>query len=188
MIAWWINLHVWVRPANETILSADEKKEEKKRVLRSEDVLNALLLLFSCWVLFDSFHPMDCSTPGFPVPHHLLKFAQVPVHCISETTQPSHPLMPSTPSPSIFPSIRDLSNELAIHIRWPKYWSSALVSVLPVSIWGGFPLRLTGLISLLSKGLPGAFSSTIFQKHQFFSTLPSLWSSSYNHTWPLGRP
>ena len=41
---------------------------------------------------------MDCSTPGLPVPHHLLKFAQVHVHCISDAIQPSHPLTPSSPS------------------------------------------------------------------------------------------
>ena len=42
--------------------------------------------------------PMDCSAPGFPVPHHLPKFAQVYVHCISDAIQPSHPLTPSSPS------------------------------------------------------------------------------------------
>ena len=41
---------------------------------------------------------MDCSMPGLPVPHHLLAFAQVHVHCISDNIQPSHPLMPSSPS------------------------------------------------------------------------------------------
>ena len=35
---------------------------------------------------------MDCSTPGFPVPHHLLEFAQARVHCLSDAAQPSHPL------------------------------------------------------------------------------------------------
>ena len=43
-------------------------------------------------------NPMDYSTPGLPVPHHLLKFAQVHVHCISDAIQPSHPLMSSSPS------------------------------------------------------------------------------------------
>ena len=41
-------------------------------------------------------NPMDCSTPGLPVPHHLLEFAQVHVHCISDAIQPSHPLMTSS--------------------------------------------------------------------------------------------
>ena len=41
---------------------------------------------------------MDCSTPGLPVPHHLLEFAQVHVHCIGDAIQLSHPLVPSSPS------------------------------------------------------------------------------------------
>ena len=63
---------------------------------------------------------------------------------------------------------------------------SALASVLPVNIQGWSPLRLTGLISLLSKGLWRVFSSTTVRRHQFFGVLPSLWSSSHNRTWPLG--
>ena len=54
------------------------------------------LLLFSPPVMSDSANPMDCSTPGLPVPHHLPKIAQVHVHCISDAIQPSHPLMPSS--------------------------------------------------------------------------------------------
>ena len=89
--------------------------------------------------------PMDCSTSGVPVPHHLPKFSQVHVHCISDAVQPSHPLMPS-----IFPSIRDFSNVLPVHIRLPKYWSFSF-SINPSSDYSGLsPLRLTGFISLLS--------------------------------------
>ena len=51
--------------------------------------------------------------------------------------------------------------------------ASASASVLPMSIQGWFPLGLTGLKSLLSKGLSGVFSSTAIQKHQFFSTQAS---------------
>ena len=56
----------------------------------------------------------------------------------------------------------------------------ASASVLLVNIQHWSPLRLTGLISLLSKGLSGVFSSTTVQRHQFFGILPSLWSSSHN--------
>ena len=56
--------------------------------------------------------------------------------------------------------------------------ASASASVLPMSIQGWFHLGLTGLISLLSKGLSRVFSSTTVQKHQFFIAQPSLWSSS----------
>ena len=54
----------------------------------------------SCLTLRD---PMDCSTPGFPVPQHLPEFAQVHVHWIGDAIQPSHPLSPSSPSAFNFP-------------------------------------------------------------------------------------
>ena len=61
---------------------------------------------------------MDCSTLGFPLLHYLLEFAQT-------LTQPSHLILyhPLLLMPSIFPSIRVIPNESALHIRWPKYWS-----------------------------------------------------------------
>ena len=43
-------------------------------------------------------NPMDSSTPGLPIPHHLPKYAQVHVHCIGVAIQPSYPLTPSSPS------------------------------------------------------------------------------------------
>ena len=58
----------------------------------------------------------------------------------------------------------------------------ASASLLPVNIQGWFPLGLTGLISLLSKGLSKVFSSTTFRRHQFFGTQPFLLSSSHIHT------
>ena len=66
--------------------------------------------------------------------------------------------------------------------------ASASASVLPVNSQGWSPLRLTGLISMLSKGLAGVFSSTTVWRHRFFGILPSLQSRSHNCTWPLGRP
>ena len=55
--------------------------------------------------------------------------------------------------PSVFPSIRVFSSESALRIRWPKYWSFSFVSILPMSVQSWFPLGLTDLISLQSKGL-----------------------------------
>ena len=106
---------------------------------------------------------MDCSTPGLPVLHHLPEFAQTHVHWVMDAIQPSHPLS----LPSIFPSIRAFSNDLALHIRWSKYWS---FSISPSNIQAWFPLGLTGLISLFFKGLSRVFSSTTLRKHQFFGT------------------
>ena len=65
--------------------------------------------------------------------------------------------------------------------------ASASATVLTMNIQGWFPLGLTGLISLLSKGLSRVFSSTIVWKHQFFSSQPSLWSSSHILTWLLEK-
>ena len=62
-------------------------------------------------------------------------------------------------------------------IRWPSI--RALATVLPVNIHSWFPLELTGLISLLSKGLSRVFSNATILKHQCFSTQPSLWSNSH---------
>ena len=56
--------------------------------------------------------------------------------------------------------------------------TSASALDLPMNIQGKFPLGLTGLISLLSKGLSRVCSNTLFWRHQFFSTEPSLWSNS----------
>ena len=90
--------------------------------------------------------------------------------------------------PSIFPSIRVFSNKLVLCIRWSRIGVSASASVLPMNIQDWFPLGLTGLISLLSKGFSRVLSSTTVQKHQFFGAQPSLWSNSYIHTWLLEKP
>ena len=79
----------------------------------------------SCLTLYD---PVDCSTPGLPVHHQLLEFGGQPhVKLMSiESVMPSNHLILCRPlllPPSIFPSIRVFSNESALHIRWPKYWS-----------------------------------------------------------------
>ena len=66
---------------------------------------------------------MNCSMPGFPVLHYLPEFTQTIIHWVGDAVQPSHPLLPLLLLPSIFPSIRVFSNEPALRIRWPKYWS-----------------------------------------------------------------
>ena len=119
-------------------------------------------------------NPMDCSTPGFPVHHQLPELAQINVHQIGNAVQPSHPL--SSPSPPAFnlSHIRVFSNESALCIRWPKYWSFSF-SISPSNEYSALiSFRLTGLSSLLSKGLSRVFSNTTVQKHQFFSTQLSI--------------
>ena len=89
--------------------------------------------------------------------------------------------------PSIFPSIRVFSNELALHIKWEKIRAPASASVFPMNIQGWFPLGSAGLISLQSEGLSRVFSSTTIQRHQVFDAQPSLWSKSHIHTWLLEK-
>ena len=87
------------------------------------------IIQVSLSVVSNSFWPMDCSMPGFPVHHQLPEFTQTHVHRVGDAIQLSHP--PSSPSPPAFrstlgrclPSIRVFSNELVLCIRWPKYWS-----------------------------------------------------------------
>ena len=90
--------------------------------------------------------------------------------------------------PSIFPSIRIFSNESVLCIRWPKFRDSASASFLPKNLQDWFPIRLTGLISLQSKGLSRVFSNTIVQKHQFFCAQLSSWSNSHIYMWLLEKP
>ena len=65
--------------------------------------------------------------------------------------------------------------------------ASPSASVLPMNIQDLFPLQLTGLISLQSKGLSRVFSNTTVQKHQFFGTQLCLQSTSHIHNMPAGK-
>ena len=99
-----------------------------------------------------------------------------------ESVMPSNDLFLCCPLlllTSVLPSIRVFSNELVLHIRWPKYqtFSFSISSSNEYQDW--FPLGLTGLISLQSKGLSRVFSNSTVQKHQFFSSQLYLWSNSH---------
>ena len=73
----------------------------------------------SCPTLWD---PMDSSTPGLPVHHQHPEFTQTHVHWVADAIQPSHPL--SSPSPALnLAQHQVFTNESALRIRWPKYWS-----------------------------------------------------------------
>ena len=90
--------------------------------------------------------------------------------------------------PSIFPSIRDFSNESSVHNRWPKYWSVSF-SLSPSCDYSGLiSFKIDWFDLLAIQKLSGVFSSNTVQRHQFFGILPSLESSSHNPTWPLRRP
>ena len=106
-----------------------------------------------------------------------------------KSVMPSNHLILCQPllMPSIFPSIRVFSNELALHIRWPKDWSFSL-SISPSNDSSGLiSFRIDWFDLLAVQGLSRVFSNTIVQKHQFFGAQPSLWSNSHICTWLLEK-
>ena len=86
-------------------------------------VISNWWLLFSHSVMTPLCDPMDGTTPGLLVLHHPLELAQTRVHLVSDAIQPSHPLSPPSPPAFNLSHIRIFSNDSALHIRWPKYWS-----------------------------------------------------------------
>ena len=69
---------------------------------------------------------MGCTMPGIPALHHLLKFAHMCVHQVSDAINHLILCVHLLCMPSIFPSIRVFSNQSALRIRWPKYWSFSI--------------------------------------------------------------
>ena len=130
-------------------------------------------------------HPMDCSTSGLSVPHHLpVCPSSCPVNWWCNPTISSSVTLFSFCLQS-FPALGSFPVSQLFASGGQSIGASA--SVLPVNIQGWFPLGLTGLISLLSKGVSRDFSSTRVWKHQFFGALPSLWSSSHICMWLLEK-
>ena len=128
---------------------------------------------FSCSVMVNSATPWTAAQASLSITisQSLLRLTSI------ESVMPSNHLILCRPLlllPSIFPSIRDLSNKPVLRIRWPEYWSFSF-SISPSNEYSGLiSLGWTGLISLQSKGLSRVLSNTTVQKHQFFSAQLSL--------------
>ena len=149
---------------------------------------DCILCLFSRSVVFDSLRPHELQHARLPCPisQSLLKLMSIEsvMHpTISSSIVPFSSCLQSFPSSGSFLMRFFTSGGQSIG-------ASASASVLPMNIQGGFPLGLTGLISLLSKGLSRVFSSTTIWKHQFFSTQPfysptltSVHDYWKNHSW-----
>ena len=126
----------------------------------------SLFLLFSCSVVSNSLRPhemqhskLPCSSPSPSAYSNSCPLSQWCHPRISSS------VIPFSSCPESFPASGSKS---ALHIRWPKCWSFSF-SISPSNEY----LGLTGLISLLSKGLSRVFSNTTGQKHQFFGAQPS---------------
>ena len=119
--------------------------------------------------------PMDCSTPGLPVLHHLLEFAQIHVHWVSDAIQPSYLILchPLLLLPSIFPSIRVFSNESVLRIRWPKYWNFSF-SISPSNEYSGLISFRIDWLDLLA--VQGTLKS-LLQHHSSKASI--LWCSAF---------
>ena len=102
--------------------------------------------------------PIDGCTPGLPVPHHLPEFAQVHVHCIGDAISHLTLWCPLLLLPSIFPRTRDFSNESAVRIRRPKYWSFCF-SISPSNEYSGLISLKTDWFDLLA--VQGTFKSPV---------------------------
>ena len=116
---------------------------------------------------------MDCSIPGFPVHHQLLELIQTHVHRVSDAIQPSHLLSSPLLLPSIFPSIKAFSNELVLHIRWPKYQSFSF-TISPSSEYSELISFRMDWLDLLA--VQGTLKS-LFQHHS--SKASVLWCSPF---------
>ena len=108
-----------------------KKKENKMRYLQSTTQFSSVAqpCLTFC-------NPMDCSTPGFPVHHQFPELAQTHLHRVGDETNHLILCCPLLLLPSIFPIIRVFSNELALHIKWLRYWSLSF-SISPSNEYPG---------------------------------------------------
>ena len=136
----------------------------KKDIVVVAQLLSRVQLFVTSWTV---------AMPRFSVLHHLPEFSQVHVRWVGDAIQPSRPRRPLLLLPSLFPSIRVFSNELALLIRWSNIGVSASASVLPMNIQHWFPLGLTSLISLQSEGL----SKSLLQHHSYKASI--LWRSAF---------
>ena len=128
--------------------------------------------MFSCSIVSNSLRPHG-PMPGFPILHHLPELPQIHVHCVSDAIQPCHPLSSPTPPAFIFPSIRIFSNESALCIRWPKYWSFSF-SIRPSNEYSGLISFRIDWFYLL--GVQGILKSLL----QYYSSKSSIiWHSTF---------
>ena len=96
---------------------------QKMKIMASGSIISWHISSVQSLSLVQLCYPMDFSTPGLPVHHQLPEFMKL---MSIESVMPSNHLILRCPFlllPSIFPSIRVFSNESALRIRWPKYWS-----------------------------------------------------------------
>ena len=133
----------------------------------------------SCLTLWG---PMDCSTPGLPVHHQLPEFTQTHVHGVGDAIQPSHPLSSPSPPALSLSQHQVFSNESALCIRWPKYWSFSFNISPSNEHLGLISFRMDWLDLLAVQGTLKSLLQHAVQEHKFFSAQLSSQSNSHIHT------
>ena len=131
---------------------------------------------------------MNRSTPGLPVHHQLLEFTQTYVHRVGDAIQPSHSL--SSPSPPDFNLSQHqvFSNESALRIRLPKYWSFSF-NINPFNEHPGLLSFRMDWLDLLA--VPGTLKNLVQQhssKASIFWCSAFLWSNSHVLSRLLEKP
>ena len=118
-------------------------------------------------------NPENHNTPSLPVHHQLPEFTQTHVHRVDDAIQPSHPLLPLLLLPPIPPSIRLFSNESALRMRWPKYWSLSFSIIPSKEISGLISFRMNWLDLLAAQGT----LKSLLQHHSSKASI--LWLSAF---------
>ena len=118
-------------------------------------------------------NPMDCSTLGFPVHHHLLDLAHTHVHRVSDAILTFILCCPLLLLPSIFTSTEDFSKESVLYIRWPKYWSFSFI-ISPSNEYSGLISFRMEWLDLLA--VQGTLKS-LLQHHSSKASI--LWHSVF---------
>ena len=134
-------------------------------------------------------NPMDCSTPVLPVHHQFPECTQIRVHWVGDAIQSPHPQSSPSPPPFNLSQHRVFSNELALHFRWPKYWSLSFSSRPSNEYSGLISFRMDWLDLLAVQGI----LKSLLQHHS--SKAPILWGSaffivqlSHPYIWLLEKP
>ena len=144
---------------------------DRLAVLSSVQLLSCVRLFETPWTAARQASPSIANSWSLP------KLTSIELVTPSNHLILCHPLLLL---PSIFPSMRVFSNESALRIRWPKYWSFSF-NISPSNEHSGLISFRMGWLDLLS-GLSRVFSNTTVQKHQFFGPQLSSQSNSHIHT------
>ena len=130
-------------------ISTQDTMNSRKTVGRYLNSVQFSSVTHSCLTLCN---PMNCSTPGLLVHHHLPKFTWTHIHRVGDAIQPSHPQSSPSLLPPIPPSIRVFSNESTLCMKWPKYWSFSFSIIPSKEIPGLISFRMDWLDLLAVQG------------------------------------